>query len=104
MSINTILLWLLNFVRFLTGKSSSRIKLDVRSEKAIENERKQLDKLYCKIRSIDDKIKSIIHKIAQAKRHGNTDLERSLNVERDLLLQKFRDAKRDYDNFTGYCD
>ena len=49
MSIGTIILWLLKLVGLFKGGSSSRIKLDVRSEKSIEAKRKRLDKLHARM-------------------------------------------------------
>ena len=57
MSIGTIISWILKLIGMFTGKSSSRIKLDVQSESSIEAERKRLDKLYAKMTGIDNEIK-----------------------------------------------
>lgn len=104
MSIGTIILWLLRIVGLFTGKSSSRIKLDVRSEKSIEAERKKLDKLWARITGIDNELKYTIRKLVRAKMDGDTALESRLNDKRDKLYQQFRAAKREYDDLKGCGD
>jgi len=101
MSIGTIILWLLKLVALLKGGSSSRIKLDVRSEKSIGDERKSIEKLYVKMMGIDNELKETIHRIVKAKKDGDTALECRLNNKRDMLFQQFRTAKREYDDLKG---
>ena len=104
MSIGTIISWLLKLIGMFTGKSSSRIKLDVRSEKSIEAERKRLDKLFAKMTGIDNELKDTIHRIIKAKKGGDTILESRLNDKRDMLFQQFSSAKREYDDLKGHSD
>lgn len=104
MSIGTIIMWFLKLVALFKGGSSSRIKLDVRSEKSIEDERKSLDKLYARMMGIDNELQETIHRIVKAKKDGDTALESRLNDKRDMLFQQFRSAKREYDDVTGRCN
>ena len=104
MSIGTIILWLLKLVGLFKGRSSSRIKLDVRSEKSIEDERKRIDKLYARMTGIDNELQETIHRIIKAKKGGDTILESRLNNKRDMLSQQFRAAKSEYDNAKGRSD
>ena len=104
MSIGTIISWILKLIGMFTGKSSSRIKLDVQSESSIEAERKRLDKLYAKMTGIDNEIKETIHRIVKAKKSGDTALESRLNDKRDMLFQQFRSAKRRYDDLKRRSD
>lgn len=96
--ITTVITWLLSLVSLLTGRSSSRIQLDVRSEKSIEAERKRREKLYDEMTEIDNELQQTIRRIVRAKRGGNTVLESRLNDKRDKLFQQFRTAKRQYDD------
>ena len=98
MTIGTIITWLLKLIGLFKGGSSSRIKLDVRSEKSIEAERKRLDKLYSEMMRIDNDLKVTIHRIVWAKQDGDTALESRLNDKRDMLFRQFRTAKREYDD------
>jgi len=104
MSIGTIILWLLKLVGLFKGGSSSRIKLDVRSEKSIEAKRKRLDKLHARMMELDNEMQETIHRIVKAKKAGDTTLESRLNGERDKLSQQFRAAKSEYDNAKGRSD
>ena len=104
MSIGTIITWLLGLIRLLTGRSSSRIKLDVRSEAAIKAEINRLDKLYARMKGLDNELTETIKKIIQAKKAGKTDLESQLNVKRDELFEQFTDAKREYDDAKRHSD
>jgi len=104
MSIGTIISWILKLVGIFTGKSSSRIKLDVRSEESIEDERKRIDKLYTKLTGIDNELQKTIHKLVNAKRDGDTALESRLNDKRDELFQRFRSATREYDDLKRCSD
>ena len=104
MSIGTIITWLLGLIRLLTGRSSSRIKLDVRSEAAIKGERERRDKLWARIVGIDNELTETIQKILRAKKAGGTALESRLNDKRDKLFQQFQDAKREYDDAKRHSD
>jgi len=104
MSIGTIILWLLKLVGLFKGGSSSRIKLDVRSEKSIEAKRKRLDKLYAGMTGIDNELKDTIRRIVKAKRDGDTSLEHRLNDKRDKLFEQFKGAKREYDDLKRYSN
>ena len=97
MSIGTIISWLLKLIGLFKGGSSSRIKLDVRSEKSIEDERKRLDKLYARMNGIDNELRDTIRRIVKAKKNGDINLESRLNDKRDMLFEQFRTAKREYD-------
>jgi len=106
MSIGTIIAWLLKIIGMFRGGSSSRIKLDVRSEKSVEDERKRLDKLYARMKGIDNELTETIQKIIRSKKagDGDTSLESRLNDMRDKLFQQFKDAKREYDNAKRHSD
>ena len=104
MSIGTIITWILKLVGLFRGGSSSRIKLDVRSEKSIEDERKRLDKLYAGMMRIENELQETIHGIVKAKKDGDTALESRLNDKRDMLFEQFKDAKREYDNAKRHSD
>jgi len=106
MSIGTIISWLLKLVGLFTGgsSSSSRIKLDVRSEESIEAERKRLAKLYTRMKEIDNELSDTIRRIVKAKKDGDNTLESRLNGKRDKLFQQFRAAKREYDDLKRRCD
>ena len=104
MSISTIITWLLGLWNALKGGGGSRVKLEVRSEAAIADDRKRFDKLYARKMGIDNELKDTIRRIVWAKKAGDTDLESRLNDKRDMLFQKFRDAKREYDNAKRHSD
>ena len=104
MKLGTIIIWLLDLIGLFRDKGRSRIKIDVRSEQAIEDERKNLDKIYARLAGIDNELKSTIHKIVKAKMDGDTSLESCLNDKRDFLLQQFRDTQREYINLKGRYD
>jgi len=104
MTISTIITWLLKLAGLLTGRSSSRIKLDVRSEKSIEDDRKTRNKLRARMTRIDNELQQTIRKLVMAKKNGDIALESRLNVKRDLLFQQFRAAKREYDDLKGRSD
>ena len=98
MSIGTIITWILKLVGLFRGGSSSRIKLDVRSEKSIEDERKRLDKLFARMKGLDNEITDTIQRIIKAKKNCDTNLECRLNAKRDKLFEQLRTAKRKYDD------
>ena len=104
MSIGTIITWILKLVGLFRGGSSSRIKLDVRSEKSIEDERKRLDKLFARMKGLDNELTETIQRIIKAKKNGDTALESRLNDKRDKLFQQFKDAKREYDDAKGHSN
>ena len=104
MSISTIITWLLGLWNALKGGSSSRVKLEVRSEKSIEDDRERIDKLYSEMLRIDNDLKVTIHRIVWAKQDGDTALESRLNDKRDMLFEQFKDAKREYDNAKRHSD
>jgi len=98
MTIGTIISWIVKLVGLFRGGSSSRIKLDVRSEKSIEDDRKRHDKLYAIMMGLDNELSETIQKIVKAKKAGDTTLECLLNDKRDKLFEQFRTAKRKYDD------
>jgi len=104
MSIGTIITWLLKIIGMFRGGSSSRIKLDVRSEKSVEDERKRLDKLFARMKGLDNELTETIQRIIMAKRNGDTALEHRLNDKRDMLFRQFRSAKREYDDAKGHSN
>ena len=97
MTIETIITWLLGLWGALRGRSNYRAKLDVRSEKAIADERKNLDKLWARMAGIDSELKGTIHRLVRAKKDGDTVLERRLGDKRDVLFRQFQDAKQKYE-------
>jgi len=101
MTLSTIITWLLGLWNALRGRGGSRVKLEVRSEAAIEAERKQLDKLFARMVGIDNELKDTIHRIIKAKNAGYSTLEGKLNDKRDLLLHQFREAKRQYEELKN---
>jgi len=103
-SIGTIITWILKLFGLFRGGSSSRIKLEVRSEAAIEAERKKLDKLFARMVGIDNELKDTIIRIIKAKNAGYTTLESRLNDKRDMLFQQFREAEREYNDLKRRCD
>ena len=104
MTLSTIISWLMGLIGMLRGRTSPRVKLEVRSEAAIADDIKRLDKLYARKMGIDNELKDTIRRIVWAKKAGDTDLESRLNDKRDMLFQKFRDAKREYDNAKRHSD
>ena len=80
------------------------MKLEVRSEKSIEDDRERIDKLYSEMLRIDNDLKVTIHRIVWAKNDGDTALESRLNDKRDMLFQQFQDAKREYDDAKRHSD
>jgi len=101
MNFGTIITWILKLIGLFRGGSSSRIKLDVRSEKSIEDERKRLDKLYAGMMRIDNELQETIHGIVKAKKDGDTALEGRLNEKRDLLIHQFQEEKRQYEDLNN---
>jgi len=104
MSIGTIILWLLKLIGLFKGGSSSRIKVDIRSEKSIGKEKDKLDKLFARMIGIDNELKKTIHGIVEAKKGGDTALESRLNYKRDMLFEQFRSAKREYDDIKRHSN
>jgi len=104
MTLSTIISWLMGLIGMLRGRTSPRVKLEVRSEAAIEAERKKLDKLFARMSGIDNELKDTIHRLVKAKKAGYDTLEHRLNDKRDMLFQQFREAKRQYDDLQRRCD
>jgi hypothetical protein len=104
MTLSTIITWLMGLIGMLRGRSSPRVQLEIRSEAAIKAERKQLYNLHARMVEIDNEIRETIHEIVEAKAAGNTALESDLNTQRDQLFEKFREAKRQYDDLKGRSD
>jgi len=106
MTIETIITWLLSLWNALRGRSSSRVKLEVRSEEAIEDDREKLDKLYARIIGLDNEINTTIHEILVLKKKKGNDkefdkdnsLELDLNSKREQLFKDLHTSRQEYVN------
>jgi len=101
MGIGTIITWLLRILGLFKGRSSSRVKLEIRSEKAIADDKEKLDKLHARMMGLDSEIKDTIYRLVAAKKKGNAVLEGRMGDKRDVLFRQFQEAKHKYDELNN---
>ena len=115
MNFGTIITWLIGIWRLFRGGGSSRVKVDIRSERAIKAERERIEKLKKEVIGLDEELKNIIHKIIVIKQKESNEKnpeklaeliksERNLNDKRDKLFADYNRAKREYDDAKGRID